>query len=96
MDLLSYCQPGACLKTRDRREARILAASTAHGLISGEVQMHGPCVWLLDGRWRDAPFGATGPLDLVPPARDAERLTGQPAASVRDALAEDNRTFCCD
>jgi hypothetical protein len=85
---------GATYRTRDRREARIERISAQEGLIYGQVQMHGPCVWLLDGRYRDAPFGAAGPLDLMPHA-----ATPDPApqtASMEDALEGDNRLFCCD
>ena len=57
--------------------------------------MHGACLWHRDGRWRDAPFGAPGPLDLVLPAPAA--ATGEPRkASIEEALAEGNRLYCCD
>ncbi len=95
IDLLSLCRPGDRLRTRDRREARIVFVSPEDGLIGGEVQMHGRCHWHRDGRWRDAPFGAAGPLDLVPPAPLA--ATCEPRkASIREALAEGNRLYCCD
>jgi hypothetical protein len=92
LDLRTICRPGAVCRTRDRREARIL--SQDGGLISGEVQMHGPCIWLSDGRYRDAPFGAAGPLDLMPPqpATVGERQT----ATLAEAMAAGDRLFCCD
>src|SRR5689334_22115076 len=86
-------KPGNTYRTRDRREARIERISQ-EGLISGEVQMRGPCAWRLDGRYRDAPFGAPGPLDLMPPA---DRPAAAPkSASLKEALEGDNRLFCCD
>jgi hypothetical protein len=91
LDLRPICRPGTVCRTRDRREARIL--SERGGLIYGEVQMHGPCVWLSDGRYRDAPFGAPGPLDLMPP----QPVTGEPqTAKLAAALAAGGRFFCCD
>lgn len=87
-------KPGGIHRTRDRREARIERISQPEGLISGEVQMHGSCTWRLDGRYRDAPFGAPGPLDLMPPA---EKPAAAPkSASLKEALEGDNRLFCCD
>jgi hypothetical protein len=87
-------RPGAVCRTRDRRAARI--SRCEGGLIRGEVEMHGPCVWLADGRWRDAPFGAAGPLDLLPPA-PGEATTGVPRrACLEEALAGGGRFFCCD
>jgi hypothetical protein len=87
-------KPGGSYRTRDRREVRIERISQQEGLICGEVQMHGPCAWRLDGRYRDAPFGAPGPLDLVPPT---EKPAAAPkAASLKEALEGDNRLFCCD
>ncbi|HXQ42065.1 MAG TPA: hypothetical protein VN821_12400 [Candidatus Udaeobacter sp.] len=95
LDLLNLCRPGDRLRTRDRREARIVFVSLEDGLIGGEVQMHGACLWYRDGRWRDAPFGAPGPLDLVLPAPAA--AIGEPRkASIEEALAEGNRLYCCD
>jgi hypothetical protein len=92
---------GDLYRTRDRREARIDRIESGgglpdSGLITGQVQMHGPCVWLTGGRYRDAPFGAPGPLDLMPPSPEgAER--GEPkTASLKEALEADNRLFCCD
>ena len=87
---------GITYRTRDRREARVERVAAEEGLIFGDVQMHGACVWRSDGRYRDAPFAAAGPLDLVAPvAEDLQRSQPQ-IASVKDALEEDNRLFCCD
>jgi hypothetical protein len=91
LDLRPTCQPGTVGRTRDRREARIL--SQDGGLISGVVQMHGPCIWLSDGRYRDAPFGAPGPLDLMP----RQPATGESqTVKLAEALAAGGRFFCCD
>jgi hypothetical protein len=87
-------KPGGTYRTRDRREARIERISQQEGLISGEVQMHGACTWLLDGRYRDAPFGAPGPLDLMPAA--AVPAAAPQSASLKESLEGDNRLFCCD
>src|SRR5579862_6636008 len=93
IDLLTVCRPGDLMRTRDRRQARIASVSLEDRSIAGEVEMHGACLWHGDGRWRDAPFGAAGPLDLVPLAP----ATGTPRrASIQEALAEDNRLYCCD
>ncbi len=95
-DLLSLCRADALYRTRDRREARIERIEPGEKLIYGEVQMHGPCVWRADGRYRDAPFGAPGPLDLMPP-RDNEAPAARPrTVSMKEALASDSRLFCCD
>ena len=98
-DLLSACREGMVLRTRDRRAASISRLEPAAGLIHGEVEMQGACVWRADGRWRDAPFGAPGPLDLMPPelvpAGEA-RPPGQATASVKEAFDPANRLFCCD
>ncbi|MGD9742544.1 MAG: hypothetical protein AB7F08_08090 [Dongiaceae bacterium] len=95
VDLLPQAVPGAVLRTRDRREARILRIDAATGTIHGEVQMHGACAWRSDGRFLDAPFGAAGPLDLMPAA------TGAPAPTRHGSLAEalasgEGKPFCCD
>ena len=97
-DLLSVCRAGTVLKTRDRREARIASLDLAAKLIHGEVEMQGPCAWHADGRWRDAPFGAPGPLDLMPPDRTpaGEPAPGRATASVKEAFDPANRLFCCD
>ncbi|MFZ5789262.1 MAG: hypothetical protein ACOY3L_01045 [Pseudomonadota bacterium] len=98
-DFLAAAGAGARLQTRDRREVRNLRVAPEQGLIHGEVPMHGPCCWRADGRFEDAPFGAAGPLDLMPPAL-AEAANGsglQQRASLKDALAEgEGRPFCCD
>ena len=94
-DFLSRCQAGMSLATRDRRQARIERVSAAEGLIFGEVPMHGACVWRADGRFRDAPFGAPGPLDLVmPDGPSAPRAPN--SASMQEALDAGDRLFCCD
>jgi hypothetical protein len=85
---------GATYRTRDRREARIERVSVREGLIYGQVQMQGPCFWRMDGRYRDAPFGAAGPLDLMPPTPAAN--PAPQTASIKDALEADNQLFCCD
>ena len=59
--------------------------------------MHGACVWRADGRYRDAPFGAPGPLDLMPPElRPALPPPGRSGSPSTEALAADYRPFCCD
>ena len=93
-DLLAAWRVGAFYRTRDRREARIERVKLDDKLIFGQVQMHGPCVWRADGRYRDAPFGAAGPLDLVPPGEEA--AAAPRTASIKEALREGNRPFCCD
>jgi hypothetical protein len=96
-DFLAHCRPGMVLRTRDRREARILAVAPEAGEISGEVQMMGPCVWRADGRYRDAPAGAVGPWDLMPPAPESASQPQQHRESLAAALQ--NRTGnpgCCD
>jgi hypothetical protein len=95
-DFLAFCRPGMVLKTRDRREARILAVE-ADGLIRGEVQMMGPCAWRADGRYQDAPGGAAGPWDLMPPKTDAEAAPEQVRQSLANALKRgDPNPGCCD
>ena len=93
-DLLSACREGMVLRTRDRRAARISRLDPAAGLIHGEVEMQGTCVWRADGRWRDAPFGAPGPLDLMAPEPVA--AASPRTASVKEALDAANPLFCCD
>ena len=87
---------GIIYRTRDRREAHVERVAVEEGLIFGAVQMHGACVWRSDGRYRDAPFGAAGPLDLVAPAAEGSKQAGPKTASLKEALEEDNRLFCCD
>jgi hypothetical protein len=94
-DFLALCRPGMTLKTRDRRNARILAVDAAGGLISGEVEMMGPCLWRADGRYRDAPAGAAGPWDLMPPATEA--APARQGQSLAEALQRgDPNPGCCD
>jgi hypothetical protein len=95
-DFLACCRPSLTLKTRDRRDARILAVDAAARIIRGEVQMLGPCVWRADGRYQDAPAGAAGPWDLMPPgpAFGASTRTGESLAA---ALQRGDATpGCCD
>jgi hypothetical protein len=93
-DFLAFVHPGMVLKTRDRRDARILAVMD--GLIHGEVQMMGPCAWCADGRYRDAPAGAAGPWDLMPPRSDGA-VGGQSHESLSRALQRgDGGPGCCD
>jgi hypothetical protein len=93
-DFIALCRPGLVLRTRDRSEATITRVDAAAGLVHGEVRMFGPCAWRRDGVYKDAPFGAAGPLDLMPPdsAPDAPRRR----ISMTEALATADRTFCCD
>ncbi len=94
-DFVAACRPGMVMRTRDRSEATIRRVAAAAGLIHGEVRMFGPCVWQQDGRYRDAPGGAAGPLDLVPPETTAEAKPRKTIA-LKDALDPANRSFCCD
>jgi hypothetical protein len=94
-DFLDAASDGTALQTRDRRAVRIDRVAAGEGLIFGEVPMHGACCWRADGRYKEAPFGAPGPLDLVPPA--AGNAAAQPRASLKDALEDgEGRPFCCD
>lgn len=93
-DFIAACRPGMALRTRDRSEATISRASAEEGLIYGEVRTFGPCVWRRDGIYRDAPAGAAGPLDLMPPG--GRRETPRKTVSLKDALDPANRPFCCD
>ena len=94
-DFLAHCRPGMELRTRDRRTARITAVSPDTGLISGEVQMLGACAWRGDGRFHQAPAGAAGPWDLMPPAAEPARIA-QPHARLTDALQSEDNPGCCD
>jgi len=95
-DFLRFCRPGMVLKTRDRREARITAVAPETGLISGTVQMLGACAWRADGRFRQAPAGAAGPWDLMPPA-EVRPDAVQRRESLAEALqSEDGNPGCCD
>ncbi|MES1152796.1 MAG: hypothetical protein ABUL54_12920 [Dongia sp.] len=96
VDFLSLCRPGMVLKTRDRRDARILGVDAAAGTITGEVQMMGACTWRADGRYQDAPAGAAGPWDLMPP-RGTEDAPVRRGESLADALNRgDPNPGCCD
>jgi hypothetical protein len=93
-DLLASCCVGALYRTRDRRAVRIERIEPENGLIFGQVEMHGACAWRSDGRYSEAPFGAPGPLDLMPPGEEA--VSARRTASIKEALQQDNRPFCCD
>jgi hypothetical protein len=93
-DFIAACRPGMVLRTRDRSEVTISRVSAEEGLIYGEVPMFGPCVWRHDGLYRDAPAGAAGPLDLMPPGDTREKP--RKTVSLKDALDPANRPFCCD
>jgi hypothetical protein len=95
-DLMAGIVAGAVLRTRDRRQARILRVEPARGLVHGEVEMHGPCAWRADGLYLAAPFGAPGPLDLTVPEVSPAAADGRERSSVAEALAAGNRHFCCD
>jgi len=96
-DFLATCRPGMILKTRDRREARILAVAPERGEISGELQMMGPCVWRGDGRYRDAPAGVDGPWDLMPPEPESAPRPQQHRESLAAALQSPvGNPGCCD
>jgi hypothetical protein len=98
-DFLTYCTVGAVLRTRDRRAARIIAVDRRARIIQGEIQMQGPCRWRADGRYLDAPAGAAGPWDLMPPVLEKDH---HPEASSRASLAEalqnpdPGNPGCCD
>jgi hypothetical protein len=99
-DFLGFCRPGTILKTRDRREARITAVEPETGLISGAVRMLGACAWRADGRYHQAPAGAAGPWDLMPPETETETDAGA-ARRRHESLAaaldrEDDNPGCCD
>ena len=98
LDFLAFCRPGMVLKTRDRRDARILAVDAAARLIRGEVQMMGPCAWRADGRYQDAPAGAAGPWDLMPPKPTEGAVAAeQPRDSLADSLKRgEGHPGCCD
>lgn len=93
-DFLSVCQEGATLRTCDRREARITRIDREAGIIHGEVGMIGACAWRADGIYADAPMGAAGPLDLMPPASGP--AAARKRVSVIDQLNGEGRAFCCD
>jgi len=93
-DFMAACRPGMVLRTRDRSEATVSRVSDEEGLIYGEVRMFGPCAWRRDGLYRDAPAGAAGPLDLMPP--DDTGAKPRKSIALKDALDPANRPFCCD
>jgi hypothetical protein len=93
-DFLAHCTVGAVWRTRDRREAKITGIDRVAGIIHGEVGMMGACSWRADGVYADAPFGAAGPLDLVPPATGPAAM--QKRVSVADQINAEGRGFCCD
>lgn len=94
-DIMAAAAAGSPLQTRDRRPVRIDRVAAPEGLIFGEVPMHGACCWRADGRFKEAPFGAPGPLDLVAPATGPASV--QPRASLKDAIEDgEGRPFCCD
>jgi hypothetical protein len=97
-DFLAYCSPGAVLKTRDRREARVAAIDRRAGIIHGEIRMMGSCLWRGDGRYLDAPAGAAGPWDLMPPEQPENRPAAPSRASLAEALQnpEADNPGCCD
>jgi hypothetical protein len=95
-EFLRFCRPGMVLQTRDRRAARITEVAAETGLISGDVQMLGACAWRADGRFHQAPAGAAGPWDLMPPAEARPELA-QRRESLAEALkSEDGNPGCCD
>lgn len=94
-DFAAICRPGMAMRTRDRSEATVTRVSAEDGMIHGDVRMFGPCVWHRNGRYRDAPAGAAGPLDLMPPD-DAATSRPRKTISLQDALDPANRSFCCD
>jgi hypothetical protein len=94
-DFVATCKPGMVLRTRDRSEATISRVSPEDGLVHGEVRMFGACAWRRDGLYRDAPAGAAGPLDLMPPAAETS-APPRKTVSLKQALDPANRGFCCD
>jgi hypothetical protein len=96
-DFLAFCRPGLTLKTRDRRDTRILDVDRRNGLIAGTVPMLGPCTWRADGRYKDAPAGAAGPWDLMPPLAAERAAPERDRESLADALQRgDGNPGCCD
>jgi hypothetical protein len=95
-DFLAYCKPGITLMTRDRREAKVVAIDLPNGIIRGVVAMVGDCRWRADGRYREAPAGAAGPLDLMPPPGDLGP-DPRPRMSLAEALRDPTENpGCCD
>jgi hypothetical protein len=96
-DFLAYCAPGTVLMTRDRRMARIAAVDRGTGVIHGEVQMLGGCRWRADGVYLDAPAGAAGPWDLMPPADKENPPEIRSGMSLAEALRDPQANpGCCD
>ncbi len=95
-DFLAQCTPGLVLRTRDRRDARITAVERDARVIRGEVAMIGACAWRGDGVYLDAPLGAAGPLDLLPPGPDPGPVPVQRRVKVADQISAEGRGFCCD
>jgi hypothetical protein len=96
-DFLAYCSPGVTLKTRDRREARVTSVDRETGTIHGEVQMMGACRWEADGRYLEAPAGAAGPWDLMPPVQEEGRPEMRSGVSLAEALRNpETNPGCCD
>jgi len=93
-EFLSACREGLALRTRDRREARITRVDHEAGIIHGDVGMFGACTWRADGVYAEAPMGAAGPLDLMPPL--AGPVAPRKRVSVADQLTAEARPFCCD
>jgi len=94
-DFVAACKPGIAMRTRDRSEATIGRVAADEGLIYGDVRMFGSCVWQQDGRYRDAPGGVAGPLDLMLPKAAAEAKPRK-TVSLKETLDPANRPFCCD
>ena len=93
-DFLGHSRPGTVFATRDRRCATIDRIDVSRGRLHGAVEMEGACCWEADGRYAEAPCGAAGPLDLMPPAigrRDPPRR-----AALSEMLDPANRSACCD
>jgi hypothetical protein len=100
-DFLSYCSPGRVLMTRDRREARVTIIDRETGIIHGVVRMLGACRWRADGLYLDAPAGAAGPWDLMPPViapgGEENRPERGPGVSLAEALRNSEANpGCCD
>jgi len=93
-DFLSACSIGTVLRTRDRRAVVITRVDREAGLIHGDVEMLGACSWRANGIYSDAPAGAAGPLDLVPPS--AGSSVSAKRTKVADELTEAALLFCCD
>ena len=93
-DFIAVCRPGTVLFTRDRRQATVTRVEADAGLVYGDISMFGPCSWRRDGVYSEAPAGAAGPLDLMPPA--SEPAAPRRTVSLKDTLRAGDRNFCCD